>query len=372
MKSLPRCLWVLSLVGIFALCAGNALGQQYIFTNDNVANSNNSTTALTVGKDGVLKVLKTYPTGGKSAGSGYFALSPVTSAKTRLGDCLFVSNGGDSTIAAFQMDLFNGTLKAVHGSPFSDGVSGAQQFGVGLASGNRILFAGNTNDNSVSVLKIDNNCALKLLKVATVPASPAGMKVTPDGNFLIAAYIGQVDSFKINSTTGELTELGPFDTKGSAAGVDVSCDGTMAYFGDAAASTQVEAFSIGSTGELKELNNFTNKNGESSNNIMLSVDGTHLYVSNTMSNQITTLSVGSNGALTYDNTVKLNKPGLYALGLATGTGFDLFVSEQNNPEAIGVLTTNGGTLKEVPGSPFNVLKNGSDPAGLTAVPRACN
>jgi 6-phosphogluconolactonase (cycloisomerase 2 family) len=372
MKSLPRLSRVFSVVGLFTLYAANALAQQYIFTNNNVANSNNSTTAIAVTADGALKLLKTYPTGGKSAGSGYFALSPVTSAKTRLGNCLFVSNGGDSTIAGFQMDLFDGALTAVHGSPFSDGVSGAQQFGIGLTSGNRVLFAGNTNNNSISVLRVNSNCSLKLLKMVTVPASPAGMKVTPDGNFLIVAYIGQVDSFKIDSTTGDLTELGPFSTKGSAAGVEVSCDGTTAYFGDAASSTQVEVFSINSSGELKELNNFTNKNGESSNNIMLSVDGTHLYVSNTMSNEITTLSVGSNGALTYDSTVKLKKPGLYALGLATGTGINLFVSEENNPEAIGVLTTDGGTLKEIAGSPFSVLKNGSDPAGLTAVPRSCN
>jgi 6-phosphogluconolactonase (cycloisomerase 2 family) len=372
MKCLSRSSRVLSLIAILSLCSANALAQQYIFTNDNVANSNNSTTVLAVTGGSALKVLKTYPTGGKSAGGGYFALSPVTSAKSRLGTCLYVSNGGDSTIGAFQMDLFNGTLTTVHGSPFSDGVTGAQQFGVGLTSGNRMLFAGNTNNNSVSVLKINSNCSLKLLQVVTVPASPAGMKVTPDGNFLLVAYIGQVDSFKIDSTTGELTELGPFATKGSAAGVDISCDGTTAYFGDAASNTQIEVFNIGSTGELKELNNFTNKNGESSNNIMLSVDGTHLYVSNTMSNQITTLSVGSNGALSYDSTVKLAKPGLYALGLATGTGLNLFVSEQNNPAAIGVLTTDGGTLKEVPGSPFHVLKNGSAPAGLTAVPRSCN
>src|SRR5580704_3310280 len=371
MKSLAKWSRVFSLAGILLSAAG-AFAQQYLFTNNNIANSNNSTTAIAVASDGALKVLKTYPTGGKSAGSGYFALSPVTSAKMRLGTCLFVSNGGSSTIAAFQMNLFNGTLTAIHGSPFSDGVTGAQQFGIGLASGSHILFAGNTNDNSISVMKIDNNCSLKLLKMVTVPASPAGMKVTPDGNFLIAAYIGQVDSFKIDSTTGDLTELGPFNTKGSDAGVDVSCDGTTAYFGDAASNTQVEVFSISSSGELAELNNFTNKNGDSSNNVMLSVDGTHLYVSNTMSNQITTLSVGQKGDLTYDSTVKLNKPGLYALGLVTGTGLNLFVSEENNPEAIGVLTTDDGTLKEVAGSPFHVLKNGSDPAGLTAVPRGCN
>lgn len=365
--------WLLSLASIFAVYTGNALAQQYIFTNNNVANSGNSTTALTVSGKGVLKVLKTYPTGGKSAGSGYFALSPITSAKTRLGTCLLVSNGGDSTIAAFQMDLFNGSLVAVHGSPFSDGVTSAQHLGVGLAAGGSFLFAGNTNNNSISVLRISSKCALKVLKQITVPFPPAGMKVTPDGAFLIVAYIGQVDSFKIDSSTGDLTELGPFTPKGSAAGVDISCDGSTAYFGDTASNTQVEVFSIGSTGELKELNNFTNNNGQSSNNILLSVDGKHLYVSNTMSNQITVLSVGSNGALTYDTTVKLNKPGLYALGMTTGTsGRDLLVSEQNNPESIGVLAAVGDTVKEVTGSPFQVIKNGSDPAGLTAVPKACN
>lgn len=373
MKRLSRPRWLLSWVGIFALCAGNAVAQQYIFTNNNVANAENSTTAMTVSAKGVPRVLKTYPTGGKSAGSGYFALSPITSARTRLGTCLFVSNGGDSTIAAFQMDLFDGALTAVHGSPFSDGVTGAQHLGVGLAAGSSLLFAGNTNNNSVSVLRITSNCSLRILKQVTVRGSPAGMKVTPNGAFLIVAYIGQVDSFKIDASTGDLTELGPFTPKGSAAGVDISCDSSTAYFGDAASHTQVEAFSISSTGELKELNNFTNENGESSNNVILSVDGTHLYVSNTMSNQITTLSVGSNGALTYDGTLKLDKPGQYALGLSTGTsGLNLFVSEENNPESIGVLATNGGSLKEVPGSPFAVIKNGSDPAGLTAVPKGCN
>lgn len=92
-----------------------------------------------------------------------------------------------------------------------------------------------------------------------------------------------------------------------------------------------------------------------------------------MSDQITTLSVDSNGSLTHDSTVKLHKPGTYALGLTTGTsGLDLFVSEQSNPELIGVLAIDRGTLKEVSGSPFHVVKNGSDLAGLTAVPSACN
>jgi hypothetical protein len=183
-----------------------------------------------------------------------------------------------------------------------------------------------------------------------------------------------VDSFAIDYATGGLTELGPFQPAGAAAGVEISCNSATAYFGDAANNTQVEAFSISSTGGLKELNNFKNNNGQSSNNVMLSVDGKHLYVSNTMSSQITTLSVGSNGDLTWDSTVNLKKPGQFALGLGEGTsGADIFVSEQNNPEAIGVLAASDGNLKEVVGSPFAVLKNGSDPAGLTLLPaKSCH
>jgi len=369
MRRLIQTLQVLLGAGaIFVACAANMQGQQYLYTNDNVADGTNSTTALTVSSKGALKVIKTYPTGGKSAGSSYFALSPITSVGTRLGNCLFVSNGGDSTIAAFQMNLFNGTLATVKGSPFSDGASGSQRFGVGLAVAGSLLFAGNTNNDSISVLRISSNCSLTFLTKIAVPGSPAGMEVTPNKKYLIVAYNSQVDSFIIDFATGGLTELGPFTPQGSAAGVEINCDGSIVYFGDAAENTQVEAFTISSTGTLTEFDNFTNKNGESSDNVLLSVDGTHLYVSNTRSNQITTLSVDSKGKLAYDSTVKLNKPGLYALGLARGTnGRDIFVSEENNPESIGVLATDGNTVKEIPGSPFSVIKNGSDPAGLMAM-----
>jgi 6-phosphogluconolactonase (cycloisomerase 2 family) len=373
MKSLRRKLWC----GVLALWCGVSVAslqaQQYIFTNNNDSGGKNSTTVLSVNGSGAVKALKTYLTGGKSASGGYFALTPVTFAHTRLGYCVLVSNGGDSTIAAFQANLFNGVLKAVKGSPFADGMNTPQKFGIGLAVGeNRLLFAGNTSSNSISVMQISATCKLTLLQQVSVHGSPAGMKVTPDGKYLLLGYIGQVDSFAIDYSTGKLTELGPFNAQGSAAGVEISCDGSVAFFGDAASHTQVEVFSIDSSGSLKETDNFTNNNGQSSNNVLLSPDGTHLYVSNTSSNQITTLSVGVKGALTYDGSVKLNKPGVFALGLAMGTRPNLFVSEQNSTEAIGVLTVSGNTVKEVPGSPFQVMKNGLEPAGLTAVPpRGC-
>jgi len=372
MRSLWNLLRVLSLTSTgFILCPGALQGQQFLYTNDNISKTN-STTALKVKTGGALKVLKTYTTGGAGAGGQvYFGLSSITSAQTSSETCLFVSNGGNSTIAAFTVDLSTGGLKAVSGSPFSYGVSGAQEGGIGLAAGNgELLFAGNTTDNSIALLKISPNCALAAANKYKLSGSPDGMKVTPNGAYLVASYFGgQVDSFKIGYSAGTLTELGPFSSKGATAGVDISCNGSFAYFGDLAANTQVEVFSIGTKGKLKAVHNFTNSNGENSSSVLLSANGEKLYVSNTQSNEITTLSVGSKGGLTYDTTVKLNKPGMYALGLTMGENNPhLFVSEQGNPEAIGVLTPKGKTVKEVTGSPFHVIDNGDNPAGVAAVP----
>jgi len=55
MNRLLKPSWIFCLVGIFALSAVNALAQQYIFTNDNVANTGNSTTALSVNSKGAVK-----------------------------------------------------------------------------------------------------------------------------------------------------------------------------------------------------------------------------------------------------------------------------------------------------------------------------
>jgi hypothetical protein len=54
MNRLLKPSWIFCLASIFALCAANALAQQYIFTNDNVANTGNSTTALSVNSKGAV------------------------------------------------------------------------------------------------------------------------------------------------------------------------------------------------------------------------------------------------------------------------------------------------------------------------------
>jgi WD40 repeat protein len=374
MKGMIKMSWILCLAITGAgLLPATARAQQFIYTNNNNYDTGNTTTALQVAGAG-LTVINTYSTGGASAGGGYFAETSVAGAHTASNTCLFVSNGGDSTISAFTVNTGTGVLTPVTGSPFSAGVSGDQQYGIGLTVGkNKALFAGNTGFESISYLGIQANCSLSAATVINTPGSPDGMKVTPNGKYLIAAYLGSVDAFKIDYSTQSLTETGPFAAEGAAAGVEIACDNATVYFGDATTNIEVEVFRLMSDGQMSEVNNFSSNDGVNSNNVLLSSDGKTLYVSSTMSNQITSLAAGSGGSLTYGSTLTLQGAPQYSLGLAAPkSGDNIFISEQNNPEGIGVVMTKGTSLQEKSGSPFPVEDNGFDPASLTAVPeRVC-
>jgi hypothetical protein len=373
MKSFVKALMLATFVNtVLILSPGVLYGQQYLYTNDNTFYGNNTTTAVRVEKNGTLKVIESYSTGGPGAGSGvYYALVGIASAPLKSAQCLFVSNGGNSTIAGFTIDLASGKLKKVSGSPFSYGVSGKQGSGIGLAAGgDQLLFAGNSAYNSISVLSIQPDCSLVAGQTYSVPGPPDGMQVTPNGKYLIVAYAGPVDSFAIDYSTGELTELGPFKPEGFPTGVEISCDSSTVFFADAVTySEQVEVFGIDSSGMLSELYNFTDSHGQNSNNALLSRDGKHLYVSNNHSNQLTTLSVGAKGELTWDSTIYVRDSTVNTLGLAVGkTGPDIFLEEVNNPESIGVFATKGNGVTEIPKSPFGVVENEGDAATFIAVP----
>lgn len=344
--------------------------QQYVYVNDDddSGGDHNQVTAFKVSDTGQMSIINTYATGGLGTG-GYNALNAVVAAKVGSNVCLFVSNGGSNNVSAFTVDPSNGTLTAVSGSPFASGGLG-DNYGIGLAVGdNKLLFAGNTVSNNVSVFGIKSNCALKLGNTYSTPGSPDGMKVTPNGQFLIEGNIGSPDSWQIDYSNGTLTELGPFSAQGATVGVDISCDGTTAYFGDAGTYTEVEVYSISATGELTEINNYTNTNGQNSNNVMLSANGKLLYVSEVDSNQVETLTVGTGGALTFDSVVNLNVSEFNStLGMATvKSGKGIFVAE-DSPAQIAVLGAHGTSLKEVKNSPFSLNDNNAFVISIVAVP----
>ncbi len=360
---------------VVGLCPSLLHAQHYLYTNDSIQfnSGNNTVTAYKVSNQGAVTLIKSYPTGGQGSNGSYFASIDIASGKTATHNCIFASDAYSDDVAAYAINFADGTLKAAPHSPYkSGGAGGGRDIGLAVSytSGKPFLFAADPQSNTISSFQINANCSLKLQKTYSAQGSPIGLKATPDGKYLITAYLGQVDSFKI-SVKGGLKELGPFGADGATAGVEISCDNSTVYFGDASSEMEVEVFSLDSEGKLAEINNFTSTAAVNSNNVLLSVDGKTLFVSNTMSvpPAISVLTVGTGGALTYDSTTSLKGSAQYALGLAeTKAGGKLFVAETNSDENIGVLNVKGDKLTEVAGSPFSGTQNGFSAFALTVVP----
>ena len=160
----------------------------------------------------------------------------------------------------------------------------------------------------------------------------------------------------MQDATGRATDRYP-------TGVDITQDGHFAVFGDMATNTTVEVSDI-SSGKLTKSALYTLGIAGNSNNILLSPDGTLLYITNTGTGQVT--------AAFFDKTTGMVTPGcttahlrgfdsgwVFMGGLATqlnyGTGSTLYVAEYGTPSGIGVVNVTSGagkcTLTEAAHSP---------------------
>jgi hypothetical protein len=349
------------------LCPGLVHAQQYVYTNDNLFPGTNSVTALGVNKAGMAKRIHTYSTGGLGTGTASPGAPTIVFAGNKSAQCLFVANGGSDSIAAFTVAPSTGSLTLVPGSPFPSGAGEAGDIILALGL-SQLLFAGDSH--TIRVLSVNSDCSLSP-PLNTYPVlGPAGMKATPDGKFLISTAFGPNEVFSVDYSNATLTDLGTVTSQGAPLGVEISCDSSTVYFGDAVSNeTQIEVFSISSTGQLSEINNFIDSHGQDSSSVVLSSDEKTLYVGNNLSRQITALSVGQGSELTYGSTIMLNHFNGDLLGLAMGrSGSYLFGLEQNDPEKLSVVAVSGTMMMEVIGSPFPILHDPFAPGSLVTVP----
>lgn len=210
------------------------------------------------------------------------------------------------------------------------------------------------------------------------------MAVTPNGEFLVVAYTdGSVGSYQIG---GNIVLVGQEMASGSgvgsgayAASVAVSHDGKWAIFGDSSASntTQVDVASIGSNGVLASTTTYGGDgslgSGLNSTGIAMSPDNRFIYVVDSDSGQLTTLSFDTTtGIVTYPNDCltnlkDYNKNWATASQVAVigdaGTGTGLYVSEGflTGDSYIALLNVDSktGCTTELPRSPFADSNGGS-------------
>jgi len=255
--------------------------------------------------------------------------------------------------------------------------------GISLAASpnGKFLYAGNFDSMNISAFEIGPHGELMPVTAFPFPFnigdSPTGMKVSPNGKFLAVALPvkDSVAMFSISSTGAlGLVAGSPFRAGGSGESMDldISCKSNLLFDTKFSGGTTVSVFTINSKGALSLDPTFAFASGNGSEVGVLSPDNQHLFVSNLLSDTITSLDVASGGSLSPEtNSPFLNSSGSTPTGLATNPeGTLLYVANSN---AFGWVTgfhiDSDGGLRSVMGSPFFTQGDGTGVLeSLTAFP----
>jgi len=347
----------------------------FVYTNDNA--NPNTVSIFAVGVQGTLTKIGTVPTGGIGGGS-LFGSNRIATTTTR--DFIYAANGGSNDISSFSIERATGKLSSL-GTPISTG--GLDGAGVALAvtPDDQFLYAASSGgSNTVSTFSIASDGTLTPVGVP-IPAGgePDGIQVSADGSFLAVGLVGVgIDMFRIESAGGlRLVAGSPFPALGTLHGasyVNINCKSTLLFAGHGTTGpTTVSVFSIASDGTLSEIAGSPFIfGGSNSNVVVLGKDDHHLFVSNQVSNTITSLDVGSAGGLTQITGSPFADPGgSVPSGMATNRPGTLLYVANLNAVVTGFSIAENGALAPVPGSPFATGATTALASLAVFPPRAC-
>ncbi len=243
--------------------------------------------------------------------------SPVLSAVTPDGRYLYVANDATDTdpgsVSGFAIDPSSGKLTPVPGSPVK--ASDLGPFGVVVSPDGRFLYVSNTGNSpsspgSVSAYRIDG----KTGAISELGGSPyttgiaaGGVAMTPDGKRLYVANgeSATISAFARDADSGALSPVSgsPFSAgTGEPTGLAITPDGRHLYSANGSpevqADNKVHAFTVASSGALKEIQGSPYAAGFGPQFAAISGNGAHLYVTNNGSQDISGYSIdASSGAL---------------------------------------------------------------------------
>jgi 6-phosphogluconolactonase (cycloisomerase 2 family) len=357
---------ILMLATISCALAATPVFAQPTFVYANDDSDPNTVSAFRVESSGALLPVPGSPflTGGVGNRGGLFAANRATVSSG--GNLLFVSNSVSSDITVFRINRLTGRLTKVPGSPFPLPVGGGRD-GIALAATptGGILVASASQSLVVFRVSLQGVLTHAATSPLLVPSRPDGLKVTSDGKLLAVSYVdlngGAIGMYRIASN-GMLTEVtgSPFGDRGDggAAGLDVNCDNTRLYAGEANLfRSTVDLFALDKRGVLTPLPDspFEAEGARNANVVLLNRTDTRLFVTNQDSNTVTAARVTPTGLTPVAGTpFSLRDESLQPGGMATDAeGKFLFVARY--PSAISVLRIRSdGSLREVDGSPFAI------------------
>ncbi len=361
---------------LLALLPATLAAQNFVYTNnDNSATNGNTITAYAVDANGVISPLSCSPinTGGTGVGGGLFGSNRIITT----GDYLYATNAGSNDVSGFTVNQSTGCLTPISSKPFATGGTGSPN-GISLAAtpDGKYLYAGNSGSQNITVFSIGSGGVLAQVgSLVSVAGGPAGMKVSPDGKYLVVALplsgsatVNKIAVFSIGSTGGLTPVSGsPFTSSGAdASGVDINCQSNELFIGNALMGpAQVDVFNFPpSGGSMTEVSGspFSGASTPSVQNssvVKLSPDGSELFVSNQYSNSVTVFSVGTGGTLSLvAGSPFMSGVGQLPAGLATDQkGTFLYSANKTGSTVSSLAISAGGILSGASGSPFPDLSS---------------
>jgi 6-phosphogluconolactonase len=221
------------------------------------------------------------------------------------------------------------------------------------------LYVMNAGSNNISIFSIDSSTGA-LTQVPNSPVNigltPLNMQVTSNGKLLYVTAVGtnitgEIVGYSVNA--GQLTLVGVTPSGGlNPAGLVIDPAGAHLYAGNnAASSSSISIFDIGSTGSLTQVAGSPLNDSNYSSPIWMTFDpnGQYLYVANEGSNNVTAYSINSTTGLPSALTTTITTNAFATESNPSFVTLDpggeyLFVGNQLAPAGIQVFTVSSGTL----------------------------
>ena len=318
--------------------------------------------SLAIGPGGTLSPLGTpVSTGGCTPAVKGPGCTPRGIALTPNGTTAYVVNSDSSTLAVFRV----GVQGALQPHPLLL-KTGKEPWGATVAPNGRTLYVTDTADATISAYRIGvDGTPSRFAVFPTTSDSPKQTVLSPDGRFLYLSYANADETEDSPSrvitryavlpdgslgTPQDVAKAGPADY-----GITISPDGTLLYVTSNVAQNVV-GFRIGPDGSLKPVPGLP-VTVRDPVGLKVTPDGQHLYVCANFEDAtpvggLVGFTIQADGSLT--PTADSPAPTLGTSTVAiTADGRDIFANIQDTSQVVAFAIGFGGTLKQAPGSPFS-------------------
>ncbi|MGA8430048.1 MAG: beta-propeller fold lactonase family protein [Candidatus Sulfotelmatobacter sp.] len=384
MKRLCFVLPVMLLFTIMLFASFSFAQSHFVYTDDNVNVGNdqssvNTVSAFSVAANGSLSLIAGSPfTTGGSGGGNNIDPEEIAIATLPGTSYLYAANDGSGTIAAFRINAVTGYLMRVNGSPFmADGAPGGD-YSLAVSPNGKFLFATEENVTVIHVYSI-NPTTGALTEISSSPfqtgVSNQGLNVTANGKFLIVGE-GAATAVAVYSigSNGTLTPVSgsPFAASAAPLNIQSNCAGNLAFVADT--TPLIDVYSIGSNGALTPVPGepFSNGTQDTNGGLALSPNNDFLFVSDTFTNDLSSLAVASDGTLSQGSGSPFSTSNWTGGMAVTKSGKFLYTSLFTVAEVDARAIDEKGKLAPVPGTPFSTGQSQTGvPTVITFPPPAC-